>query len=329
MPRLTFERELASLREALVRMGTLVESQIEAALDALRRRDGSAAEKVRTQAQYLNELFRQIREQVFRVISTQQPVARDLRHLMGIQYIATELERMGDYAVRIARMTSTLVGLPDQPLRAEFGLMGELAIGQVHDILEALIEENELHAREVAGSDGEADRLYHRAFEDRDRAMLKYSLATAGFSVHEARGGASGLRTARTSRPDLILLDLMLPGMSGFDFCRALRKSSRVPIIMITAKDAEIDKIVGLELGADDYITKPFSIREVLARVNAVLRRAQPGANEPQAGPERGPDGDISSDRAARPVGMDGGDVKVTAPAVDPLSYPLAHPRRA
>jgi phosphate transport system protein len=166
VPRLTFEKELASLRESLVRMGTLVESQIEAALDALRRRDGGAAEKVRTQDHYLNELLKQIREQVFMVISTQQPVARDLRHLMGIQYIATELERMGDYAVRIARMTGTLVGLPEQPLRAEFGLMGELAIGQVHDILEALIEENEIHAREVAGRDNEIDRLYHRVFEE-------------------------------------------------------------------------------------------------------------------------------------------------------------------
>jgi phosphate transport system protein len=166
VPRLTFEKELASLREALVRMGTLVESQIEAALDALRRRDGAAAEKVRTSDQYLNELFRQIREQVFMVISTQQPVARDLRHLMGIQYIATELERIGDYAVRIARMTSTLVGLPETPLRAEFGLMGELAIGQVHDILEALIDENQVRAREVASRDNEIDRLYHRVFED-------------------------------------------------------------------------------------------------------------------------------------------------------------------
>jgi phosphate transport system protein len=166
MPRLTFEKELASLRESVVRMGTLVESQIESALDALRRRDGSAAEKVRTQDHYLNELLKQIREQVFMVISTQQPVARDLRHLMGIQYIATELERMGDYAVRIARMTSTLVGLPDKPLRAEFGLMGELAIGQVHDILEALIDQNEVHAREVASRDNEVDRLWHRVFED-------------------------------------------------------------------------------------------------------------------------------------------------------------------
>ena len=171
MPRLTFEKELASLRESLVRMGTLVESQIEAALDALRRRDGGAAEKVRTQDQYLNELFRQIREQVFMVISTQQPVARDLRNLMGIQYIATELERMGDYAVRIARMTSTLVALPDKPLRAEFGLMAELAIGQVHDILEALISENEARAREVASRDNEIDRLWHRVFEDQVEEM--------------------------------------------------------------------------------------------------------------------------------------------------------------
>ena len=166
MPRLTFEKELASLRESVVRMGTLVESQIEAALDALRRRDGAAAEKVRNQDQYLNELFRQIREQVFMVISTQQPVARDLRYLTGIQYIATELERMGDYAVRIARMTGTLVGLPEQPLRAEFGLMGELAIGQVHDILEALIEADEARAREVAARDNEIDRLWHRVFDD-------------------------------------------------------------------------------------------------------------------------------------------------------------------
>ena len=179
MPRLTFEKELASLRESLVRMGTLVESQIEASLDALRRRDGGAAEKVRTQDHFLNELFRQIREQVFMVISTQQPVARDLRHLMGIQYIATELERMGDYAVRIARTTSTLVGLPQKPLRAEFGLMGELAIGQVHDILEALIDQNAVHARSVAGRDNEIDRPDHRAFEEPVAEIGKGKTASA------------------------------------------------------------------------------------------------------------------------------------------------------
>jgi len=166
MPRLTLEKELATLRELAVRMGTLVESQIEAALDALRRRDPEAAETVRRDDQYLNELFRQVREQVFMVISTQQPVARDLRDLMGIQYIASELERIGDYAVRIARMTGTLCGLPDRPLRAEFGLMGELAIRQVHDILEDLIHRNVEHARQVATRDSEGDRLYHRTFEE-------------------------------------------------------------------------------------------------------------------------------------------------------------------
>ncbi len=134
------------------------------------------------------------------------------------------------------------------------------------------------------------------------REMLKYNLTAAGFSVQEAADGASGLRTARTAKPDLVLLDLMLPGMSGFDFCRALRKSSRVPIIIITAKDSEVDKIVGLELGADDYITKPFSIREVLARVHAVLRRAQPEANEPKSIPEQDSIGAFSINRAARRV---------------------------
>ena len=161
-------------------MGTLVESQIEGALDALRRRDSDAAEKVRNQDQYLNELFRQIREQVFMVIATQQPVARDLRYLMGLQYIATELERMGDYAVRIARMTTTLCALPEVPLRAEFGLMGELAIGQVHDILEALIDQNEPKAREVAGRDNEIDRLYHRVFEDLVKEMGNGRVDTDG-----------------------------------------------------------------------------------------------------------------------------------------------------
>jgi DNA-binding response OmpR family regulator len=160
------------------------------------------------------------------------------------------------------------------------------------------------------------------------REMLKYNLVTAGFSVHEASDGAAGLRSARTARPDLILLDLMLPGMSGFDFCRALRKSSRVPIIMITAKDAEVDKIVGLELGADDYITKPFSIREVLARVNAVLRRAQPEANEPKTIPEHDLIGTFSIDRAARRVMLGADEIKLTAREFELLSYLLAFPGR-
>ena len=166
MAREQFEQELRELRESLLRMATLLEEQIGDAVDALRRRDRALAEKVRRDDQALNERFRQIREQSMIVISTQQPVARDLRNLMGVLYIASELERMGDYAVRIARMTSTLCGLPAQPLRAEFGLMGKLAIEQVHDILDALIERDEPRARDVAARDDEIDRLYHRVFDD-------------------------------------------------------------------------------------------------------------------------------------------------------------------
>jgi len=175
---------------------------------------------------------------------------------------------------------------------------------------------------------GSAGRVLVVEDDEGIREMLKYNLAAAGFSVQEASDGAAGLRTARTAKPDLILLDLMLPGMSGFDFCRALRKSSRVPIIMLTAKDSEVDKIVGLELGADDYIAKPFSIREVLARVNAVLRRASPDANDPKSVPERDAIGEFSIDRAARQVLLGGREVKLTAREFDLLSYLLAFPSR-
>ena len=177
-------------------------------------------------------------------------------------------------------------------------------------------------------ANGTAGRVLVVEDDEGIREMLKYNLTSAGFSVHEARDGATGLRTARTARPDLILLDLMLPGMSGFDFCRALRRTSRVPIIMITAKDAEIDKIVGLELGADDYITKPFSVREVLARVNAVLRRSSADANEPGAVPEREALGDFTIDRAARRVLLNEKDVKLTTREFDLVSYLLSHPGR-
>jgi phosphate transport system protein len=160
-----FTRELETLRESLLRMAGLVESQIDDALTALRQFDRAGADKVRRNDQSINELFRQLREQVFQVIATQQPVARDLRTLMGVQFVAIELERMGDYAVRISRRTSTLAGLPHGPLRPELGLMGELASQQVRDILDALIEEDSARAREVAAKDDEIDRLYNRLFD--------------------------------------------------------------------------------------------------------------------------------------------------------------------
>jgi phosphate transport system protein len=160
-----FTRELEALRESILRMAGLVESQIDDAITALRQFDRAGADRVRMNDQTINELFRQLREEIFQVIATQQPVARDLRTLMGVQYIAIELERMGDYAVRIARRTSTLSGLPHGQLRPELSLMGELASQQVRDILDALIEESGDRAREVAAKDDEIDRLYNRLFD--------------------------------------------------------------------------------------------------------------------------------------------------------------------
>ncbi len=102
---------------------------------------------------------------------------------------------------------------------------------------------------------------------------LSYLLAKEGYDVTVAETGPDAVTLFEADGADLVLLDLMLPGMSGIDVCRALRSRSSVPIIMLTAKDSEIDKVVGLELGADDYVTKPYSSRELLARVKAVLRR--------------------------------------------------------
>lgn len=106
--------------------------------------------------------------------------------------------------------------------------------------------------------------------------LLKFNLEQSGYSVLTAEDGNTGLDLALTEQPDLIVLDLMLPGMDGMDVCKTLRQEKmNTPILMLTAKDEEFDKILGLELGADDYMTKPFSPREVVARVKAILRRSQ------------------------------------------------------
>jgi DNA-binding response OmpR family regulator len=104
-------------------------------------------------------------------------------------------------------------------------------------------------------------------------------LKAAGFQVVTSLDGLAGMEKARTEKPDLILLDLMLPGVDGLDICRELRRETKVPIIMLTARVEETDKLIGLEIGADDYITKPFSPREMVARVRAVLRRVQGDAS--------------------------------------------------
>ena len=107
---------------------------------------------------------------------------------------------------------------------------------------------------------------------------LKISLEAEGFQVGWAKDGNEALTAWARARPDLIVLDLMLPGISGTEVCRTIRSRSDVPIIMLTARDTEVDRVVGLEIGADDYLTKPFSTRELIARIRAILRRAPLGS---------------------------------------------------
>ena len=110
---------------------------------------------------------------------------------------------------------------------------------------------------------------------------LKYNLKHEGYDVFTAADGAAAVETARRERPDLVILDVMLPVLNGMEVCRILRKESTVPILMLTAKAEETDKIVGLETGADDYMTKPFAVRELMARVKAMLRRSHMAKNQP------------------------------------------------
>ncbi len=111
--------------------------------------------------------------------------------------------------------------------------------------------------------------------------VIKYNLVNANYSIALAESGTQALETARREKPDLIILDVMLPEIDGFEVCRTLRNEMSVLILILSAKTDEIDKVVGLELGADDYITKPFSIRELMARVRAMLRRGQPVEQPP------------------------------------------------
>lgn len=145
---------------------------------------------------------------------------------------------------------------------------------------------------------------------------LDFMLSKEGFEVVLAKDGMAGLQAFQRDGADLVLLDVMLPLMSGTDVCRAIRTESSVPIIMVSAKDTEVDKVVGLELGADDYVTKPFSTRELLARIRAVLRR-RAGAEEAEdnvvtAGPVR-----LDSDRHV--VTVRGDEVKLPLKEFDLL----------
>lgn len=160
--------------------------------------------------------------------------------------------------------------------------------------------------------------------------MLHQYLSRAGFDVSEAITGSLALESVSRSNPDLILLDIGLPDIDGFEVLRTLRESSDTPVIMLTARDEEIDRVVGLSVGADDYVVKPFSPRELVARIKAVLRR---GAGEAAVGGNRGSDevlrfAGLTIDLAARIVEADGEPMVLTALEFDLLAALARRPNR-
>ena len=155
--------------------------------------------------------------------------------------------------------------------------------------------------------------------------VLAYNLTKAGHQPVVARDGEQALRLARAERPDLVILDLMLPGMDGLDVCRELRKDGDTAIIMLTAKDEEVDRVVGLELGADDYVVKPFSVRELMARVKSVLRRAQP---RPAESAQAWQVGDLRLDMARHEASWRSTPFELTAIQFELLRVLMASPGR-
>ena len=153
-------------------------------------------------------------------------------------------------------------------------------------------------------------------------------LTREGFLVEVATDGVSGLQTALASPPDLLVLDLMLPGLSGVEVLRRLRLAAPVPVIMLTARSSEADRVNGLEFGADDYVAKPFSPRELTARVKAVLRRAGGRVDTPSE-PEVLAGGPLELSTASRQASLDGRPLDLTVKEFDLLAHLMSHPGRA
>jgi len=162
-----------------------------------------------------------------------------------------------------------------------------------------------------------------------DEPVLRETLAEAldadGFRVITAADGREALARFREHRPDLVVLDLMLPELSGIEVCRIIRQESGIPILMLTAKSSEVDKVVGLELGADDYVTKPFSLRELGARIRALLRRTE---QPPAEGPMSVAVGDLTVDLAGHRLLRDGVPVPLKPKVFELLAFLVRNPGR-
>ena len=436
-----YDKDLDLLERRIAEMGGLAEKMVIDAVDALATGDAALAHQVVTTDPRLDLLQREIEEQAIMTIARRQPVAIDLREIIGAIRVAGDLERVGDLAKNIAKR-SLKIGVELRVPRAIVGIkhMNEFATELLKDVLDAYAQRDVDRALDVWERDVELDALEDLVFRDllthmmedprnitfcahllfcsknierigdhatniaetvfylvtgsnlpterprgrqadrhRDRRergspmnqarkdivrpgaasaprilivedesdlslLLGYNLEAEGYVVENVeRGDEAELRLAENA-PDLVILDWMLPGVSGLEICRRLRarKSTRtLPVIMVTARGEEAERVRGLSVGADDYVVKPFSVPELMARVRALLRRSRPeriaerlyagdldldretrrvrrGARDIHLGPDRVPAARISSGKARpgvfaraiarRRVGSGGGD---------------------
>lgn len=173
-----------------------------------------------------------------------------------------------------------------------------------------------MKARDTAGVNMNTQKILVVEDEKQIVRFLELELKHEGYEVEIAYDGLAGLEAAESGGPDLILLDLMLPGMSGLEVCRRVRQNSDVPVIMLTARDGTADKVLGLDWGATDYVTKPFVIEELLARIRAALRRSAVSQSAPELAA-----GGLSMDLAGRTVQRDGESIELTRKEFDLLHY--------
>lgn len=183
----------------------------------------------------------------------------------------------------------------------------------------------------VSPRSGERSAILVVEDEENLLAPLRYNLEREGYRVETAADGGEALEAARADPPNLIILDIMLPTMDGIQVCRILRGESPVPILMLTAKGEEVDKVLGLEMGADDYVTKPFSMRELMARVKAMLRRAEHGHSLAFGRPLPSviTRGDLRIDVNGRKVFLDGAPIQMKPKEFDLLTLFAGNPGKA
>ncbi len=241
------------LRQQIEEMGEIVVRMLRTAMEAFAKRDIELCGKLNEMDDPVDRLNRATHLEALKLAD--DPKALDWGLHMNL--VARALERVGDNAVDIGEQVAFLV-------TGEFGEFTDAS------------SDDEAHGRLTTAWSRQESRP-HPLVEDEESLAdsVRYNLEREGFAVIVAEDGRRALERFRADKPSLVILDLMLPELSGLDVCRMIRQESDVPIIMVTAKDSEADKVTGLELGADDYVTKPFSIRELVSRVRAHLRRAR------------------------------------------------------